>query len=83
MYKLTYDELTGKVNGVSKTMGSLVMFIPLAEDNSDYRDFLAWNKEQKPPLDLNSTIEIIKPVTRDLAKEIDILKSEIEALKKK
>jgi hypothetical protein len=80
MYELIYDS-NGKVSTVKKIIADspipITMFIPICEGNSDYQDFLKWNKEQESPLDLNSTIEIV-PIepARDLAKEIDELKAQ-------
>lgn len=76
MYQLTYNMITGKVAGLIKN-GSA---IPLCEANTDYQDFLKWNSEQLKPLDLNSTIEVVKPEpARDLAKELDELKAQVVA----
>jgi hypothetical protein len=81
MYQLVYD-LLGKASTIKRLSDGA--FIPIANDNSDYQDFLKWNSTQKKPLDLKSTIEPVKPGTaRDLATEIDSLKSDIEKLKTK
>jgi hypothetical protein len=82
MYELIYNLGTGVVNGLKRLSDNAS--IPICEDNSDYQDFLAWNKEQKEPLDLKSTIEPIKPLpVRDLAKEIDVIKAQISVLSSK
>lgn len=52
MYQLIYSQENGKVAGIKKTSNGA--FIPLAEDNSDYQEFLTWNVQQVIPLDLNS-----------------------------
>jgi len=76
MYKLRYG-FDGKVSGVA--IGN--KYIPASTDNVDFQNFLEWNKAQKEPLDLNSTIEPVKPQpVRDFAKEIDELKAKISAL---
>ena len=36
--------------------------IGLSEQNPDFVEFLKWNKAQKTPLDLNSTIDVVKPI---------------------
>ena len=60
------------------------MSIPICEGNTDYQEFLKWNKVQKTPLDLNSTIEVVKPEpVRDLAKELDELKGKVIVLENK
>ena len=75
MYKLQYDDSTGKVSVIVK---DTLTFIPLCAENTDFQDFLKWNSEQETPLDLNSTIEVVPPEpARDLAKEIDDLKSQL------
>lgn len=78
MYTLNYD-IQGKISSIQKDN----MSIPLAEDNSDFQQFLEWNAEQDVPLDLDSTIEVVPPVpARDLAKEIDDMKVKIGNLEK-
>ena len=75
-YKLIYDTKTGKLNSINRLSDNAS--IPICEGNTDYQEFLKWNKAQKIPLDLNSTIEVVKPEpVRDLAKEIDVLKSQV------
>ena len=77
MYKLQYDDSTGKVSVIVK---DTLTFIPLCAENTDFQDFLKWNSEQETPLDLNSTIEVVPPEpARDLAKEIDDLKAQVAA----
>jgi hypothetical protein len=77
MYKLLYGKETGQVYGIElEGVGQ----IPLCEANLDYQEFLKWNSEQAVPLDLNSTIEVVKSVpARDLAKEITDLKAIVTA----
>ena len=53
MYKLLYDQGSGKVSCIMRGNDS----IPICEDNTDYQEFLEWNKEQKVPLDLKSIYE--------------------------
>ena len=78
MYKLIYSDISGRVASVIKTDGNITYSFGLSEDNTDYQAFLKWNKAQKTPLDLKSTIEVVKPEpVRDLAKEIDVLKSQV------
>jgi len=80
MYKLIHDTFTGKLNCITK-MGE---YIPICEDNSDYQEFKTWNKAQKTPLDLNSTIEVVKPEpVRDLAKEITIIQERLSKIERK
>lgn len=64
MYILNYG-LNGKVASIQR--GN--MSIPICEDNTDYQAFLEWNKQQKEPLDLESTIPIPGP-TDEQKKEI-------------
>jgi hypothetical protein len=79
MYELYYNEMTGKVIGVLKREGNTVTSFLVNNDNTDYQAFLIWNKAQKTPLDLNSTIPVIPPVpSRDLAKEITELKERLD-----
>ena len=81
MYKLRYDMNTGKVTSITRLSDGAS--IPLCEGNTDYQEFLKWNKAQETPLDLNSTIPVIPPEpARDLAKEIDELKARIVKLEK-
>ena len=77
MYKLLYGQ-NGKVLAILRLADNAN--IPLCEGNTDYQDFLAWNHKQKTPLDLKSTIEVVKPEpARDLLKEIDTLKAQVAA----
>ena len=74
MYKLLYDNATGKISSIHN--GN--MFIPLCPDNADYQQFLVWNAKQSKPLDLKSTIAPVVPEpARDLAKELDELKAQV------
>lgn len=69
MYKLNYSDMTGRVGGVIRLSDNAS--IPLCEGNTDYQEFLIWNSKQKTPLDLNSTIEPVKPEpVKDLEKEV-------------
>ena len=80
MYELIYNKITGKVQSIQN--GN--MSIPLCEANTDYQGFLKWNKAQKTPLDLNSTIPVVPPIPeRDLAKELDELKAKVAELEKR
>jgi len=82
MYVLNYDTMTGKVLNVKRLSDNA--YIPLDERNMDYQDFLKWNSKQTTPLDLNSTIEPVKPQpVRDLAAEIDELKTKVKDLEDK
>ena len=58
MYTLIYDEGTGKVGIIMRDDGTS---FPLSEENRFFQEFLIWNAEQDPPLDLDSTIEIVPP----------------------
>ena len=51
-YKLLFDERTGKPRGVRRLLDKAD--IPLAPGNSDFREFLEWNKVQPTPLDLEA-----------------------------
>jgi hypothetical protein len=51
-YKLLFDERTGKPRGVRRLLDKAD--IPLAEGNSDFREFLEWNRTQPTPLDLEA-----------------------------
>ena len=85
MYELVYG-YNGKVSSIQKgNMSIPICPTVLALDsegnkyvlqagNIDYLEFLEWNKEQKTPLDLKSTIPVIPPVPpRDLAGEVDTI----------
>ena len=77
MYKLNYY-IDGKVIGIIRESDGAC--IPICEGNTDYKDFLIWNAEQHPPLDLNSTIPVIPPApARDLAAEITALQKQVSA----
>jgi hypothetical protein len=79
MYILNYDPRTGKVSSIQ--LGN--MCIPLCPDNTDYQAFLAWNKAQKKPLDLESTIEPVAPEpVRDLAAEVTALQTQVDEIAK-
>ena len=86
MYSLGYGP-NGKVCSIQKD-GEL--YVSLGGNTWDsestntihYQEFLIWNKAQKTPLDLNSTIEVVKPVPpRNLVAEIDTMKVDIVKLK--
>ncbi len=80
MYELKHSPITGEIACVIRLSDGAN--IPLCKDNKDYAEFLKWNSEQEIPLDLNSTIEVVKPEpARDLAKEIDTMKIDITKLK--
>jgi hypothetical protein len=82
MYKLFYDQITGKVASIIRLSDNAS--IPLDERNMDFQAFLKWNSAQAVPLDLKSTIEPIKPApVRDLAAEVDLLKSKVTTLEAK
>jgi hypothetical protein len=81
MYELNYDS-DGKVSSISKlnNNGSVTSF-GLNECNADYQTFLQWNSRQVVPLDLKSTIEVIKPDPPvDLIKEIETIKGRLDIL---
>uniref|UniRef100_A0A6H1ZRS5 Uncharacterized protein n=1 Tax=viral metagenome TaxID=1070528 RepID=A0A6H1ZRS5_9ZZZZ len=78
MYILNYNPSDGKVGSIQRDN----MSIPICEANSDYQAFLRWNAEQDTPLDLDSTIPVVKPEpARDLLAEIEIMKVDIVKLK--
>lgn len=56
-YELLYSD--GKVNTIKRVADNA--YIPIDAGNRDYQAFLKWNKAQKIPLDLNSTIEVTPP----------------------
>lgn len=78
MYKVGYDTF-GNPRTIDDDEQHLS--IQISEDNREFRKFLEWNKQQKKPLDYISKIEPVKPIIRDLEKEIDNLKSELEIAK--
>lgn len=82
MYKLLYNLQTGQLSCIVRLSDNAC--IPLCKDNIDYQEFLKWNKAQETPLDLNSTIEPVKPEpVRDLARELDDLKAKVAVLETK
>jgi len=71
MYKIIYD-----FDGTPACIQKGNMSIPLCPDNTDYQQFLEWNKTADKPLDLESMIPVVVPEkSRDLAKEIDAIKT--------
>jgi len=85
MYKLCYDPMTGKVVTIKLLSANSEqhVFIRIC-DSPEFTAFLIWNKVQKTPLDLNSTIEVVRPVPpRDLAKELTDLQLKVTALESK
>lgn len=70
MCTINYSQITGKI--ISIQNGN--MSIPLAEDNTDYQQFLEWNAQQETPLDLESTIEIV-PTWEEIRADRDRLLS--------
>ncbi len=79
MYKLNYDSITGKVCSVNKGDN---LSINISIPSGELEDFFKWNKAQKTPLDLNSTISVVPLILpRDLAKEIDLIKVDVVKLK--
>ena len=78
MYKLNFNTLIGKVSSIQFNENTS---IPVAEGNTDYQQFLEWNKTADKPLDLKSTIPVVVPEkARDLAKEIDEMKTTLTAV---
>ncbi len=59
MYELIYN-FDGKVSAIKRISDGAC--IPICEGNMDYQEFLTWNQVQSKPLDLNSTIEVEKPI---------------------
>lgn len=81
MYGLNYG-LDGTVSTIRRLSDNAC--IPIS-DSRNYRAFLKWNSAQPKDkqLDLNSTIEPVKPEPpRDLAGEIDEIKAKITLLEK-
>ena len=50
MYKLHKSIRSNEIVGVFKTTSELTLFIPFVEDNTDYREYLAWVAEGNTPL---------------------------------
>ncbi len=70
-YKLIYGD-DGKVSTINLDNS----YIPLDEGNRDYQEFLEWNKTQRTPLDLKSTIKIEArkdPTKEELFSELNSL----------
>ena len=44
IYKLVKNPIAGVVNQVKKQTGNRVLIIPFDEANSDYQDYLEWEK---------------------------------------
>jgi hypothetical protein len=42
MYKLYKDVITNTVIGVQKEQNGYLISIPIAEDNTDYQEYLKW-----------------------------------------
>ena len=77
-YKLIYGE-DGKVTCIKLD----AMSIPIAEGNRDYQEFLEWNKQQKTPLDLKSTIAVkaqAQPTQAELLSELNRLIDSAQAI---
>jgi hypothetical protein len=47
MYKLTKDDITHETNGIQRLSDGA--FIPIAEDNRDYQQYLKWVAEGNTP----------------------------------
>ena len=45
IYKLYNSPLTGNLEGIKKQIGEISLCIPIAEDNSDYQEYLEWVAE--------------------------------------
>jgi len=78
MYALNYCD--GKAASIRRLSDGAD--IGLSEGNPDYRAFLDWNAIQATPLDLKSTVEVVKPVARDLAAEITALEKRLATTEK-
>lgn len=46
--------MTGEVSGIIKLTGENLLYIPLAEDNTDYQEYLKWLEEGNTPLPADS-----------------------------
>ncbi len=49
MYKLNKSPISGEVNSVTKTDGSISLSIPFDPANTDYQQYLAWLAEGNTP----------------------------------
>tara|TARA_R100001015_G_C4494695_1_gene71139 strand:+ start:416 stop:598 length:183 start_codon:yes stop_codon:yes gene_type:complete len=49
IYKKYNDSITGVFCGVMKMEGTTKICIPLAEDNTDYQEYLAWVADGNTP----------------------------------
>jgi hypothetical protein len=49
-YKLMVSSMTGEINGVIKLDQNNLLYIPLAEDNTDYQEYLKWVSQGNEPL---------------------------------
>uniref|UniRef100_A0A6M3L3T0 Uncharacterized protein n=1 Tax=viral metagenome TaxID=1070528 RepID=A0A6M3L3T0_9ZZZZ len=80
MYELRYSPMTGKVSCIVRDGKDS---IPICEANSYYQEFLKWNKTQKTPLDLKSTVPIVSPLpVGTVDQRIDKLEARVAILEK-
>jgi hypothetical protein len=57
MYKLEYNTMDGKVGSIRRLHDNAS--IPIAEDNSDYQEFVKWNTAQAIPLNMTDKSQAI------------------------
>lgn len=82
MYKIIYDT-DGKPCCINKTsFDGGICSIPIAENNSEFREFLSWNKKQKTPLDYNKKIVVETVKEKSIAERVSELETLISEDKK-